>query len=143
MGAWGHRAFDNDQACDWLCDLEKVDDLSLIEAALAAVGEIKPDGEVGQDLACNALGACEVLARLSGRPGYNDTSTRSIDEWVGAHPLKPAPALLNRAVTAIDRILGDRSELRELWDEGKEPDRWYAAVKDLRSRLEPPRGNQA
>jgi hypothetical protein len=139
MGAWGYRAFDNDQACDWLCDLKEVDDLSLIEAALAAVEKTNGDNEVDQDLACNALGACEVLARLSGRPGYNDASTRSIDEWVGAHPLKPPPALLKRAVTAIDRILGDNSELRELWDEGgKEAEQWYAAVTDLRSRLEPP-----
>ncbi|MGE3818835.1 MAG: DUF4259 domain-containing protein [Isosphaeraceae bacterium] len=34
----------------------------------------------------------------------------------------------------MDRILGEDSELRELWEEG-EGDQWRASVEELRQRL--------
>jgi hypothetical protein len=57
-------AFDNDEACDWASDLDGVDDLSLIESAFVAV-ESSGDCLDAHD-SCNALAACEVLARLRG-----------------------------------------------------------------------------
>ncbi len=65
MGAWGELAFDNDTANDWAYYLEDVDDLSLVESALSEVEEIG-DEYLDQDVACNALAACETLARLQG-----------------------------------------------------------------------------
>jgi hypothetical protein len=53
---------------------------------------------------------------------------------VAAHSLKPSAALLKRATAAIDRILGDNSELREEWNEA---DGWLKAIGDLRIRLCP------
>lgn len=135
MGAWGHLPFDNDTTNDWAYDLEDVDDLSLVQSAfeeLEAVGAEYLD----QDIACNALGACEVLARLLGQPGYTNAYTQKVDDWVAAHRIKPPPPLLARASAAIDRILGSDSELRELWEEGGKPGAWRAAVEDLRARLQ-------
>src|SRR5688572_691259 len=99
MGAWGVLAFDNDQACDWAYDLENVHDLSLVEAALAEVEAVGPD--LDSNLACNALAACEVLARLRGRPGYRNAYTEKVDAWVAQHPITPAPQLLARASQVI------------------------------------------
>ena len=45
MGAWSHEAFGNDDALDWAQGLEDADDLSLIEAALAAVAD-EPAGDL-------------------------------------------------------------------------------------------------
>jgi predicted secreted protein len=53
---------------------------------------------------------------------------------VTAHPSTPPPALLKRALSAIDRILGDESDLRELWDESSGDD-WRKAMDDLRRRV--------
>ena len=133
MGAWGELAFDNDAANDWAYGLEEVSDLSLVEAAfeeLEAVG----DDYLDQDVACGALAACEVLARLRGNFGYKNAYTEKVDSWVAAHPQKPSADLLSRGAAAIQRILGANSELRELWEEGDE-DVWGKAVADLRARL--------
>jgi hypothetical protein len=134
MGAWGHLPFDNDTTNDWAYGLEDVDDLSLIEAAFTALEEMGSD-YLDQDIACDALGACEVLARLLGRPGYSNAYTEKVDQWVAAHKIKPSAALLTQASAAIDRILGEDSELRELWEQGDEADAWRAAITDLRERV--------
>ena len=134
MGAWGHLPFDNDTTNDWADGLDDVDDLSYVEAALDELEEVGTD-YLDQDVACNALGACEVLARLQGRPGYTNAYTEKVDQWVAAHKLKPPRGLLGRAGAALDRILGSDSELRELWEEGDESDVCCAAIEDLRRRV--------
>jgi Domain of unknown function (DUF4259) len=134
MGAWGNLPFDNDTTNDWAYGLEDVDDLSLVESAFDELEEVGGD-YLDQDIACNALGACEVLARLLGHPGYTNAYTEKVDQWVVAHKLQPSPALLKRAATAIDRILGNNSELRELWEESDDSETWRKSVEDLRERV--------
>jgi hypothetical protein len=134
MGAWGHIAFDNDTTNDWAYGLDDVDDLSLVEAAFDELEEVGTN-YLDQDIACNALGACEVLARLLGRPGYTNVYTEKVDQWIATHRIKPSPAQLKRASAAIDRILADDSELRQLWEEGDEGGIWRQAMEDLRGRL--------
>lgn len=135
MGAWGELAFDNDTSNDWAYGLDEVDDLSLVESAFDEVEEAG-DEYLDQDVACNALAACEVIARLKGNPGYTNSYTENVDNWVAAHKIKPSAALVKRASAAIDRILGDDSELRELWEESEsEGQKWRAAVEDLRRRV--------
>ncbi|MBI2825483.1 MAG: DUF4259 domain-containing protein [Planctomycetia bacterium] len=70
----------------------------------------------------------------AGNPGYANAYTEKVDLWVAAHPLTPPGELLKRAEAAIDRVLGERSELRELWnDEGAGT--WLTSVDDPRRRL--------
>lgn len=133
MGTWGILTFDNDDATDWAFALENTADLSLVEAALAAVEQADDFLEAPE--ACNALAACEVLARLRGRPGYADPYTANVDSWVAAHPVTPRPALISRALGAIDRILAADSELRELWSDSEYEAQWLTAVEDLRRRV--------
>lgn len=69
MGTWGVLAFDNDDANDWAAGFdEDTRDLSLVENALAAV-ESEGSGYLEQGIACEALAACEVLARLQVKGG--------------------------------------------------------------------------
>lgn len=126
-------AFDNDQANDWAYDLEDKADPGLVESAFMKVENARSD-YLEQDPACEALAACEVLARLRGRPGYTNAYTEKVDRWVAAHPLTPSPELIARANVAIDRIMAPDSELAELWEEAGADD-WRAAVEDLRARL--------
>jgi hypothetical protein len=133
MGAWGELAFDNDQANDWAYGLDEVDDLSLVEAAFEAV-EAVGDDYLDSDEASDALAACEVIARLRGKPGYQNAYTEKVDLWVAAHPLKVPAALIARASSVIDRVLGEESELAELWAESGDA-KWRAAVEDLRARM--------
>ncbi len=135
MGAWSPGTFDNDEACDWGHDLEETADLALVEAALGAVERAR--GELERELGVEALAACEVLARLQGRHGYRDAYTEAVDAWCAAHAaLVVTPALLQRALAVIDRVLGPTSELAALWDEGGDDGGWRASVADLRARVE-------
>ena len=86
MGAWGVLAFDNDDANDWAYGLEDADDLSLIESAFKTVEE-EEDYLESPD-ACNALAACEVLARLNGKPAYQNSYTEKVT--FGSQPTRPS-----------------------------------------------------
>lgn len=133
MGAWGVLAFDNDEANDWAYDLEGVNDLALVEDAFRKV-EAAGGGYLEQGDAASALAACEVIARLRGRPGYTNAYTEKVDRWVAEHHVRPSDQLIGRGTAVIDRILGDDSELRELWEEAGDQE-WRASVDDLRNRM--------
>lgn len=133
MGAWGAGAFDNDTACDWVADLEQASDLSAVVGALNAV-VVVGDDYLELDPACEALGACEVVALLKGNVGSKYYYPEEVAGWVKAHPLKPSAELSRAALAAIDRILAPSSELLELWEE-QDATEWRSAVADLRSRV--------
>ncbi len=132
MGAWGFKAFDNDDANDWSYGLEKVSDFSIIKATFAQVNESEKYLE--SPVACEALAACEVLAQLMGQPGYKNSYTATVDQWVQRDPTTPPTELMRQADAIIDRILGENSELRQLWEEG-DASEWLREVENLRGRL--------
>lgn len=139
MGAWGTLAFDNDTALDWVLSLEKHRDLRFVEATIERVANTEDADEddeyLDQESACEALAACEVLARLRGRHGYRNSDTEDVDDWVAAHPIDPPLALLQRALVAIDRIEGRSSELADIWTESSDAQQWRKSVADLRERV--------
>jgi hypothetical protein len=61
MGAWGTEPFANDDAMDWIADLETAKDLRVVRAALDAV---PGDGAeyIEAPVGCVALAAAEVVA---------------------------------------------------------------------------------
>ncbi len=133
MGAWSHEAFGNDSALDWAFGLEDVDDLSLIEAALAAVLD-EPAGALDASPATEALAAIEVVARLRGHAS-DEACPDVVQDWVARTRLTPPEPLLRRALAALARVGGDGSELKELWDESDSAADWLASLADLRRRL--------
>lgn len=134
MGAWSHDAFGNDTACDWAQDLADTSDLSLVAdtlaAALAQAGE-----ELDADAACEALAAIDVIARLRGQPGFHNSYTEAIDDWVARTRLVPPDTLLQQALQALDHIGGPGSELAALWEESDAADEWRASLAEQRARL--------
>jgi len=128
MGAWGTAAFDNDDASDWVYELEK-DGIAAVDAALKdALGpqELETPTDV------NAIAAGEVIAAALGRPvdGLRD-------DIVGlANGLAPSitPEHAARARTAVERVLAG-SEIAELWGETEDDDEWRGLVEDLIRRL--------
>lgn len=135
MGAWSTDAFGNDTACDWAYGLAVSDDLLLVEAAIAAVVD-SPAGYLDASLAQEALAAAEVVARLRGHAGDRNAYTEATDDWVQAKRLVPPEALRRRALLALDRCLGEDSELRELWDESDAAGQWRADAQSLQERLQ-------
>ncbi len=131
MGAWGYDAFENDEANDWAAALVEGTGLRLIEDALAAVEACGAD-EVRARLAVEALAACEIVARLLGRPAALNAYPRTVDAWAAANPNPVSPALQARAIACVDRVARAPSELRELF----EGTPWLNSVAELRSRLQ-------
>lgn len=133
MGTWAAHTFGNDAACDWTYGLEEVDDLSLVLQAIEAVLEAEDDS-LDAYLAREGLAACEVIARLKGNWGLRNAYSESLDQWVETHQISPSENLVQSALAVIDRVLGQSSELRELWEEG-DASEWRQAVDNLRERV--------
>jgi hypothetical protein len=131
MGAWDFGPFDNDDASDWLYELEPSSDTSTIAAALAVVTDVGYEYLEAPDCS-NALAAVEIVAALRGHPIAKLPDNAKA--WVEAHRGLDASSLVPTAQAVIQRIRTN-SELKELWDESEEAAKWYATLDDVSSRL--------
>ena len=131
MGAWGHSSFENDDALDWVGDLEESTDTSAIIEALNAVTDDAEDYIEAPECSM-AIAAAEVVAALNGNGA--PSRPEEVTEWLKEKP-KPEASLIAKARQAIDIVLAD-SELKELWEENTEDfPKWTAALEELISRL--------
>ncbi len=135
MGTWLVDSFGNDDACDWADGLEEVSDLSLVEAAIDAVIAFGNE-YVEAPEATEAIAAIEVIARLQGNWGERSAYSLNTDMWVEEHKLlQPSKDLVQKAHQAIARIVGENSELNELWQESDEYNVWLESITELKSRV--------
>jgi hypothetical protein len=130
MGAWGLTAFENDDALDWVIELESVADTTFISDTLAFVNESEEDYLDTSD-SCFALAAAEVVAALGGKPPPNLPD--GVVKWIAGRE-EPQPALISSAKQAVKAVLED-SELKELWEETDEYEDWVEEVEGLLDRL--------
>ena len=128
MGAWGYKPFDNDDACDWLGDLQEGDDLTLLVETFAAADT---DYLEAPEASC-ILAAAEVLLALLGR---GRELPEDAQEWVVSHTELNAALLKPAALTALEMLLGENCELDELWSESDEHALWRADVQEMMDRL--------
>jgi hypothetical protein len=130
MGAWGVDAFDNDDAMDWVVELEASRDFSVVESTLDAVA-----ASGGQYLeapqCCQVLAAAEVVAALAGKPAQ--TLPPEVTAWLKGKS-NPSTDLAYKARHSIEPIVGD-SELKDMWSESGEDQQWKASIADLQVRL--------
>jgi hypothetical protein len=138
MGAWGCGSFENDDALDWVIELEQTKDLSVIVHALDEI--ISGIGDYLDATDCaNALAAAETVAGLAGRPG--PALPEEITHWVSERHAEAAQdrqivdeTARYQARRAINAVLSE-SELKELWEETDDFEHWKATVTDLLERL--------
>lgn len=134
MGAWAVDSFGNDDACDWVYELEESESLELVEETLdAAIAEGEEYLEA--PTACMAIAAMEVVALLRGHAAEGVDYPEEVETWVEQHEQDVPDQLLARALTCHDRILADESELRDLWAETEHWDAWKQHMADLRQRM--------
>lgn len=134
MGTWGNGSFENDDAADFMADLTDVADLSLVSDALAAVLAAEDCLEAPE--ACLGIAAAEVVAAAAGRPTVAAQKEEELTEWLARIAPEMSPDLIKQAIQALDRIVGEQSELRELWEEADEADAWQATVMALKAKLQ-------
>jgi len=133
MGAWSEDAFGNDTACDWAGDFSENPSIDKVSEALSVV--LDSDDYLESDEANEALVACEVVARLKGNWGAKSAYSEEIDKWIESVSIIPSGELISKAEKAISRILGENSELNELWNEDGVNEKWHAEIKSLLERI--------
>ncbi len=137
MGTWAIGVFGNDCALDWAEDLQESKDLFFIENTLDNV--LAPDSAAFLEAPFGAegLAAAEVLARLNGQAPPEADDDVAIDDWVAdvSARFKRRPDLIEKARRAIDHILSERSELRQLWQESEQYENWRAQVEAIKARI--------
>jgi hypothetical protein len=128
MGAWGTGPFDNDDALDWLIELANSPDFTLGRAALSATTVEYLEAPE----ASAALAAAEVVAAALGHPAASLPADATI--WLGSNRDQVSQLDAALALAAVDRVLAEESELRELWAD-VDDDAWMEGVQDLHRRL--------
>ena len=129
MGAWGVMAFENDNALDWVGELEDAESTSVLRDALNAVASADDIIEDCEE----ALAAAEVVAALLGRP--LEELPEEVIAFVEEHAkAKPEPELVMLARTTVERI-AEASDLKERWEESDSVKDWYKAMNGLLARL--------
>lgn len=130
MGTWGLTSFENDDALDWVIELENAADTTILRDTLSFVNQSEDDYLDTSD-SCFALAAAEVVAALGGKPSPN--LPNEVAKWVAGRG-EPEPALLSHAKKAVKAVLED-SELKDLWEETDEHEDWVRDVEGLLERL--------
>jgi hypothetical protein len=128
MGAWGTAAFDNDDASDWVYDLEKRG-MPAIESALTDALEAR---DLATPTDVNAIAAGEVIAAALGQPA--DGLREDIEELATGLAAAITPDHAVRARAAAERVLAG-SEVADLWRETADDAAWQRTVDDLIDRL--------
>jgi hypothetical protein len=132
VGVWGTGPFENDDAMDFIAELQ-ADGIWVLRGALEEVALLEPEGYVAAPSSSRAIAAAEVLAAARGRPAPDLPS--EVTDWRSRAP-GVDDRLLPLASKAIARIL-DGSELKELWHASEEGPAWEKRVADLSERLGP------
>lgn len=131
MGTWDTGSFDNDDAMDWVYELEEVDDLSILTDSFETVLEQRDDSPDETDCTI-AICAAEVVAGLMGNP--SDDLPAEVMDWIDDQP-PPPESLRKMARSSLKVILRD-SGLKELWEETDIYPEWVESVRDLLTRLQ-------
>lgn len=125
MGAWGHGAFDNDTACDWLMDLLEVPTQDrtafILEDLLNGPDEV-------------VVAAAEVVASAI-KMNEECKSIKDKLSQVYSEGFEPTVHLRATASQAI-KELRKNSNLLGLWDDAGKASDWLASLNSIQQRLE-------
>lgn len=131
-GAWGAGPFDNDDAQDWVIELQKGSGIAALAGALQHVETVS--GYIEAPECSVALAAAAIVAVARGKPAAD--LPEEVQQWLESARPRVTPQLVSRAHDVVVRCRDSKeSELRELWletDAGKE---WLSVNGALAQRL--------
>lgn len=139
MGAWGTGSFENDDAMDWVAQVQSTADVAKpFERLKTDTDAYDQEEDLGLDLvfASQLIAAAEVVAMMMGRkiPSFPDDLANRIGDSHDVDAL-----LFHQARNAVLHVTR-HSELAELWEESAEGDaenEWLAEITGLVERLNP------
>jgi hypothetical protein len=128
MGAWGAGYFENDDAQDWLGELEE-SGLDAIQSALLVADEEEIDAVDG----ARAVAAAVVVLAMAGSTVKD--MPEELEAWLEEHAKRPDAALMERAQNAMHAVY-EESELRDVWEDTDDFDHWAKLMRQLIKRLD-------
>jgi len=129
MGAWGTGIFENDNALDWLYDLEERG-ADQLRATLFKTANYPGHEYLDATDATEAVAAAAVVAgslAVTQREALPENATA----WLDSSGYYADYPMINAARLALGRILADNSELRDLWEESEYFQAWMEDVRKL------------
>lgn len=129
MGAWGPKTFEDDTAMDWIAELVDSDDERTFLLDSIQVGP----GSLEADECSVVLAASETVVAIldEPRPGLPE----ELADWLADNDCDDISDLPAIAVKSVTKVLGEDSELNELWQEGEGYEEWRAEVEQLQEIL--------
>lgn len=131
MGTWGMGSFENDAASDWAYDVVERDSPAFLTETFQQAEVDYLEGPEGECI----VAASEVVLALLG--AGSEALPDELADWVGNRSEIDAAPFRNLCLAALDRVLGEGSELLDLWKEagGDDYEAWRANVESLRQRV--------
>jgi hypothetical protein len=137
MGTWGTGYFEDDAALDFMTGIEQSSDPKrmLVKAFDSA---IKSDYLESDEGSAVIVAATYVDRQVNGTKftAESDGAPLDVDTFPDRHPDQNFIDLKAKAVAALARILGDNSEINEVWIENEdEYPAWRQGIQHLIGRL--------
>ena len=130
MGTWGHNAFENDDAIDFIGKLEGKNDAAVRttfnETFDSVLNSESPDASV----CSSAIAAAEFVAKANGH--HSKGTPDEARQWLDEHNFSPSKSLTQKAARTCRKIVQE-SELKDLWGKSSV---WKKSVGRTIERLE-------
>ncbi|HEY6250450.1 MAG TPA: DUF4259 domain-containing protein [Candidatus Angelobacter sp.] len=122
--------FGNDDASDWVYDLEESNGADLLKEAFSDV-----NAHSYEATDCRiALAAAEIIAAAKGQPPTD--LPEKARKWLGnQEEVEDIKALAKKAIAVVNKI-SVKSDLRDEWEESDSWHEWQQVVEGLRRRLQ-------
>jgi hypothetical protein len=135
MGAWGHGYLEDDSALDFMSELEESDDpKKLISDTL--ISAINSDYLESHEANSVIVSAIYVDSQTNGTKFSPDGKPFEVDTFGERHPGIDFSDLREKACSALNKVIGESSELNELWQENEDDyPSWKQGIEKLISRL--------
>jgi hypothetical protein len=137
MGAWGHKTFEDDTALDLLDEWVNSDDpLPLMEHAIQqALAADYLEYDQGHVI---AVAAAIIIHKVQGGDTEfeDDEMVDGVGVWLETLDVARLKAMVPDVIQGLDLLVGDNSELSELWAENEELyPKWRQIHLDMKDRL--------
>ncbi len=135
MGAWGHGPFEDDAALDFVRDIEEAKNpKKIITEALdhAVESDYLETDEANAAIVSAAYIDSAVNGTKYTTPEMGEPY--EVDTFPTRFPDLDLSDLKSKAVAALEKVIGEGSELKELWEEGGESE-WQQGIEEMIRRL--------
>ncbi|MGF1742229.1 DUF4259 domain-containing protein [Vibrio profundum] len=138
MGAWSEDNFGNDNASDWIWELEKSKGLNTLLSPIQSV--LNENEYLEADICSEALAASEVIAAAitNDQAVLPDEARNWLNRkqgWLIGRKPQITAEHAKQALSAVQKVLSC-SELQELWEEGGVNEKWRTIQTNLIAKLE-------